>query len=169
MNLELLCRDESEGKRAQKKASTSNLRHAAESSTLPVLNTFEARLGSLEALLRDVPPDVHNALINRLDASLNAGQGEGSSASSNVLKKVTSRQIAKMPERNVASGLEEIQRSLQGLNLSNGYLYLDEIGQTKWQGTSAVQSQEHEDDFYGFVRCYIRLSLARPVDGCRRK
>ena len=132
-------REDSDGKRAQKKASTNNLRLAAEGSALPILNTFEARLGSLEALLRDVPPDVHNALISRLDASLNVGPGESSSEASNVLRKVSSRTIAKMPERNVASGLEEIQRSLQGLNLSNGYLYLDEIGQTKWQGKQNFQ------------------------------
>ncbi len=30
--------------------------------------------------------------------------------------------------------LDEIERSMEGLTLSNGYLYLDEIGQTKWQG-----------------------------------
>ncbi|GHJ86001.1 hypothetical protein NliqN6_2403 [Naganishia liquefaciens] len=130
-------KEDSDGKRAQKKASTNNLRLAAEGSALPILNTFEARLGSLEALLRDVPPDVHNALISRLDASLNVGPGESSSEASNVLRKVSSRTIAKMPERNAASGLEEIQRSLQGLNLSNGYLYLDEIGQTKWQGATS--------------------------------
>jgi len=33
-----------------------------------------------------------------------------------------------------SDGLEEVERGLEGLNLSNGYLYVDEIGQTKWQG-----------------------------------
>ncbi|KAI5455410.1 hypothetical protein NCC49_000221 [Naganishia albida] len=133
-------KDESDTKRTQRKASTSNLRNAAEANTLPILNTFEARLGSLEALLRDVPPDVHNALISRLDASLNAGPTEGSllgADSSSVPPKITSRMAGKMPQRSSASGLEEMQRSLQGLHLSNGYLYLDEIGQTKWQGATS--------------------------------
>lgn len=127
-----------------RKASASNLRNTVEGSTLPLLNTFEARLGSLEALLRDVPPDVHNALISRLDASLNAVPAEGSTlkrSNAAVLddtRRSTARMISKMPERSLASGLEDIQRSLQGLNLSNGYLYLDEIGQTKWQGMSTI-------------------------------
>jgi hypothetical protein len=30
--------------------------------------------------------------------------------------------------------VDELQSSMEGMNLSNGYLYLDEIGQTKWQG-----------------------------------
>lgn len=159
-------REESDGKRAQKKASTSNLRLSAEGSTLPILNTFEARLGSLEALLRDVPPDVHNALISRLDASLNAGPGESSSMTSKVLKKASSRAMAKMPERNAASGLEEIQRSLQGLNLSNGYLYLDEIGQTKWQGKSNIkEAYVPRLTLYGHFRSHVRLSAARSADG----
>ncbi|KAJ9099999.1 hypothetical protein QFC19_005816 [Naganishia cerealis] len=138
-----LFRDETDTKRMQRKGSTSNLRSTVEGGTLPLLNTFEARLGSLEALLRDVPPDVHNALISRLDASLNAGPAEGSSlnrtntAALDNIRRSTSRIIAKMPERTLASGLEDIQRSLQGLNLSNGYLYLDEIGQTKWQGATS--------------------------------
>jgi hypothetical protein len=71
-----------------------------------------------------------------------------------------------MPERNVASGLEEIQRSLQGLNLSNGYLYLDEIGQTKWQGKSYAQLRESKTNAHVIFRCNIRLSAAGPVDGC---
>jgi hypothetical protein len=33
-----------------------------------------------------------------------------------------------------SNGLEEVERGMEGLNLSNGYLYVDEIGQTKWQG-----------------------------------
>lgn len=139
--LEISVRDESETKRAQRKASTSNLRNAADGGTLPILNTFEARLGSLEALLRDVPPDVHNALISRLDASLNAGPSEGTllaTDSTIVPPKISSRMAAKLPQRSAASGLEEMQRSLQGLHLSNGYLYLDEIGQTKWQGKPTV-------------------------------
>jgi hypothetical protein len=134
-------RDETDMKRTQRKASTSNLRNSAEGSTLPILNTFEARLGSLEALLRDVPPDVHTALISRLDASLNAGPTEGPLLATDTVTvppKITSRMAAKMPQRNAASGLEEMQRSLQGLHLSNGYLYLDEIGQTKWQGKSTL-------------------------------
>ncbi|KAJ9107518.1 hypothetical protein QFC21_000974 [Naganishia friedmannii] len=136
-------RDEIEPKRMHKKGSTSNLRNTVEGGTLPLLNTFEARLGSLEALLRDVPPDVHNALISRLDASLNAVPAEGSTlkrsnaAALDDTRRSTARMISKMPERSVASGLEDIQRSLQGLNLSNGYLYLDEIGQTKWQGATS--------------------------------
>ncbi|KAJ9124442.1 hypothetical protein QFC24_003230 [Naganishia onofrii] len=138
-----LVRDETDPKRMHRKGSTSNLRNAVEGSTLPLLNTFEARLGSLEALLRDVPPDVHNALISRLDASLNAVPAEGSTLKRsnttglNDTRRNTARMISKMPERSLASGLEDIQRSLQGLNLSNGYLYLDEIGQTKWQGATS--------------------------------
>jgi hypothetical protein len=88
-----------------------------------------------------VPPDVHTALISRLDASLNAGPTEGPLLATDAVAvppKITSRMAAKMPQRNAASGLEEMQRSRQGWHLSNGYLYLDEIGQTKWQGKSTL-------------------------------
>lgn len=39
--------------------------------------SLEARLATLEALLRDVPPNVHNAYLSTLDARLGAGQGAG--------------------------------------------------------------------------------------------
>lgn len=39
--------------------------------------SLEARLATLEALLRDVPPNVHNAYLSTLDARLGAGQGVG--------------------------------------------------------------------------------------------
>jgi hypothetical protein len=35
------------------------------------------------------------------------------------------------PDADVMEGME---RAMGGMNLSNGYLYVDEIGQTKWQG-----------------------------------
>lgn len=47
-------------------------------------------------------------------------------------------------ERNpgdTSDGLEEVERGLEGLNLSNGYLYVDEIGQTKWQGEGLLSRQ----------------------------
>lgn len=39
--------------------------------------SLEARLATLESLLRDVPPNVHNAYLSTLDARLGAGQGVG--------------------------------------------------------------------------------------------
>jgi hypothetical protein len=39
--------------------------------------SLEARLATLESLLRDVPPNVHNAYLSTLDARLGAGQGAG--------------------------------------------------------------------------------------------
>jgi hypothetical protein len=39
--------------------------------------TLEARLATLEAMLRDVPPNVHNAYLSKLDASLGGGTGVG--------------------------------------------------------------------------------------------
>lgn len=38
---------------------------------------LEARLAALEAMLRDVPPNVHNAFLSRLDARLGSGTGVG--------------------------------------------------------------------------------------------
>lgn len=38
---------------------------------------LEARLAALEAMLRDVPPNVHNAVLSRLDARLGSGTGVG--------------------------------------------------------------------------------------------
>ncbi len=39
--------------------------------------SLEARLATLESLLRDVPPNVHNAYLSTLDARLGSGQGVG--------------------------------------------------------------------------------------------
>lgn len=39
--------------------------------------TLEARLATLEAMLRDVPPNVHNAFLSTLDARLGSGTGVG--------------------------------------------------------------------------------------------
>ncbi|KAL1410219.1 hypothetical protein Q8F55_004224 [Vanrija albida] len=39
--------------------------------------SLEARLATLESLLRDVPPNVHNAYLSTLDARLSSGQGTG--------------------------------------------------------------------------------------------
>ncbi|BEJ16489.1 hypothetical protein CspHIS471_0510940 [Cutaneotrichosporon sp. HIS471] len=39
--------------------------------------SLEARLATLESLLRDVPPNVHNAYLSTLDARLASGQGGG--------------------------------------------------------------------------------------------
>jgi hypothetical protein len=53
-------------------------------------------------------------------------------------------------ERNpgdASDGLDEVERGLEGLNLSNGYLYVDEIGQTKWQGEGMVsRRRQHAHD-----------------------
>jgi hypothetical protein len=38
---------------------------------------LEARLAALEAMLRDVPPNVHNAFLSTLDARLGSGTGVG--------------------------------------------------------------------------------------------
>lgn len=38
------------------------------------------------------------------------------------------------PDDSVLDALNDVERGMEGLNLSNGYLYVDEIGQTKWQG-----------------------------------
>lgn len=38
---------------------------------------LESRLAALEAMLRDVPPNVHNAVLSRLDARLGSGTGVG--------------------------------------------------------------------------------------------
>jgi hypothetical protein len=38
------------------------------------------------------------------------------------------------PDDSILDALNDVERGMEGLNLSNGYLYVDEIGQTKWQG-----------------------------------
>jgi hypothetical protein len=91
--------------------------------------SLEQRLASLEALLRDAPRDLRTstALRNRVDAHL-------SPHGSPVGTPVRGRSVSGKTKEETDESLDELARGLQGMNLSNGYLYLDEIGQTKWQG-----------------------------------
>lgn len=156
---------------------------------------LEARLENLESLLRQVPPNVHNALINSLDShltSVNAtgntnanlnfgmignggnlgavagaggagfgaglnGNGQGfdfgllnglgglgalGNSSSNMSTPPTAANgsaIASTAGQAQSGGgiLDDFARSFEGLSLSNGILYIDEIGQTKWQGSTS--------------------------------
>ncbi|KAH8086933.1 fungal-specific transcription factor domain-containing protein [Filobasidium floriforme] len=133
-------------------------------------STLEARLNNLEALLRSIPPGVHNALINQLDGQLSAGTQPGQSNSASVDVQGVSGAIDGLSATDFAHllrqhgttllgnpGLQIGASSAQGsgpinpeqvnqlgrnasgisLNLSNGYLYVDEIGQTKWQGATS--------------------------------
>ena len=43
-----------------------------------------------------------------------------------------------MDRRVGADPMGDLESRLQDMNLSNGYLYVDEIGQTKWQGESGI-------------------------------
>ena len=45
---------------------------------------------------------------------------------------------AEQDDNSVLDALNDVERGMEGLNLSNGYLYVDEIGQTKWQGTREI-------------------------------
>lgn len=121
---------------------------------------LEARLNNLEALLRRVPPSVHNALISTLDSHLSstgAGPGgvspSGSSASkgkggsdalaallasaASASGSANGSSLLTEPSESTAGGADDVARAMEGLSLSNGYLYLDEIGQTKWQGATS--------------------------------
>lgn len=49
-----------------------------------------------------------------------------------------SREAFMKTEEESGNSISDLERTLKGLNLSNGYLYLDEIGQTKWQGESLI-------------------------------
>lgn len=131
---------------------------------------LESRLHNLEALLRRVPPSVHNALINTLDEHLNSAGGassasatsqSGSTGGGGGRGRSGAAQHAAMSSNDTAAlaallasaaaastassssdagangGDDDVARAIEGLSLSNGYLYLDEIGQTKWQGATS--------------------------------
>lgn len=60
-------------------SSTSGLKrpHSPSRGSSSYQASLEARLATLESLLRDVPPNVHNAYLSTLDARLGSGQGVG--------------------------------------------------------------------------------------------
>lgn len=64
-------------KAESRSSSTSGLKrpHSPSRGSSSYQASLEARLATLESLLRDVPPNVHNAYLSTLDARLNGGQG----------------------------------------------------------------------------------------------
>ena len=124
----------------------------------------EARLAALEAMLRDVPPNVHNAFLSSLDARLGSGTGvglkEGKGEGVGVALEALMGGSSALGLRDFGSfggasstlapdwsGLGSLG-SWKGLGRRDdvgditrrmegtSFFYEDEIGQAKWQGQS---------------------------------
>lgn len=66
---------------------------------------------------------------------------------------------AEQDDDSVLDALNDVERGMQGLNLSNGYLYVDEIGQTKWQGKARKSSDSRI--------CLSLIAHRLPMSLCR--
>ncbi len=60
----------------------------------------------------------------------------------------------------------DLERALGAMNLSNGYLYLDEIGQTKWQGKWTSDKVSLADNPEGLTRTLCILQAPHPDFRC---
>lgn len=128
-----------------------SLPHRKSSAHPPVRTSanLESRLSSLETLLRDVPPNVHNAFLNTLDAQLGSGGSTTSGSKLGVsnplagpqsffdaLKAAAGGANIGFANPNLAAGdadLTDVAKRMEGLS----FFYEDEIGQAKWQGATS--------------------------------
>ncbi|EIW69098.1 hypothetical protein TREMEDRAFT_11471, partial [Tremella mesenterica DSM 1558] len=128
---------------------------------------LEARLAALESMLRDVPPNVHNAFLSSLDARLGSGTGVGIKEGKGEGVGVA---LEALMGSNSATGLRDFGSvnagssmllgdwgdGWKGLGSATGmkrrddgvdqmakrfegtsFFYEDEIGQAKWQGATS--------------------------------
>ena len=127
-------------------------------------STVEIRLAALEAMLRDVPPNVHNAFLSSLDARLGSGtgvginegmgsgalvapealsglNGVGAGGASSWLESLTGALASgsdwSAPTKRLSRRDNESVDQMAKRMEGMSFFYEDEIGQAKWQGATS--------------------------------